>query len=153
MVARMEQFTIPYTLEVLSVPSVTSILSKLIFFSGISTRTNQSTPSEQQQQNRRVNIARSSRSFKMSCPPERREARPRARHDSVAATSDVGPSLNASAVSGLETSRLGLPTMTSERIDSTYGTDSNRTVSPQDAKSEPGKTSNENIAGNGRANV
>ncbi len=74
----------------------------------------------------------------MSCPPPRREIR-RARHDdSVGATSDVGPSLNASPISGIEHSRIGLPTMTSERIDSTYGTDSNRTVSPQDAKSEPG---------------
>ena len=79
------------------------------------------------------------RSFKMSCPPPRREVRSRPRHDdSIGATSDVGPSLNASPVSGLEHSRTGFPTMTSERIDSTYGTDSNRTVSPQDAKSEPG---------------
>jgi len=78
----------------------------------------------------------------MSCPPPRREVRSRPRHDdSIGATSDVGPSLNASPVSGLEHSRTGFPTMTSERIDSTYGTDSNRTVSPQDAKSEPGMKS------------
>jgi hypothetical protein len=108
------------------------------FCSGLSNVTNRSTPSQQQQQRRRANIARNSRSFKMSCPPPRREVRHRTRNNSVAATSDMGPSLNASAVSGLENSRLGFPTLTSERIDSTYGTDSNRTVSPQDAKSEPG---------------
>ena len=74
----------------------------------------------------------------MSCPPPRREIR-RPRHDdSMEATSDVGPSLNTSPVSGIDHSRIGFPTLTSERIDSTYGTDSNRTVSPQDAKSEPG---------------
>ena len=99
--------------------------------SGVSCDTAKSSTSTSATRSR--NLPRHSRSFKTSCPPPRRETARRSRRNSLA-TSDVGPSLNAS-----QNSRLGCPTMTSERIDSTYGTDSNRTVSPQNAKSEPGQ--------------